>query len=87
MNIKIYSKTNCIFCFRAKEWFQKNNINYEEIQINDKIERQKFYESCGNSVKTMPQIFVDEKRIGGWKELQEFADQILSNNIAFSDNF
>jgi glutaredoxin len=32
-------------------------------------ERQKFYESVGNGVRTVPQIYVDGERIGGFQDL------------------
>ncbi|MGC8775838.1 MAG: glutaredoxin family protein [Minisyncoccia bacterium] len=30
---KIYTTPFCVYCQKAKEFFQKNNINYEEIDV------------------------------------------------------
>lgn len=69
MNIKIYSKTNCPYCVSAKMWLKNKGYTFEEIVMDNDRERQKFYESVGNGVRTVPQIFVDGERIGGYSEL------------------
>jgi glutaredoxin len=69
MNIKIYSKTNCPYCVAAKNWLKQKGYVYEEVLMDDDGERKKFYESVGNGVRTVPQIYVDGERIGGYSEL------------------
>ena len=69
MNIKVYSKTNCPYCVSAKNWLKQRGYAYEEIVIDNDGERQKFYESVGNGVRTVPQIYVDGERIGGFQDL------------------
>ena len=69
MNIKIYSKTNCPYCVAAKNWLKQKGYAYEEVLMEDENERKKFYESIGNGVRTVPQIYVDGERIGGYSEL------------------
>lgn len=31
--VKIYTTPFCVYCQKAKDFFQKNNINYEEIDV------------------------------------------------------
>lgn len=69
MKIKVYTKTICPYCTAAKNWLKSKNFVYEEINLDNDGERQKFYESVGNGVRTVPQIFVDEEHIGGYQEL------------------
>ncbi len=33
MTIKIYSTPTCVYCKMAKEFFKKNNIQYEEYNV------------------------------------------------------
>ena len=33
MNVIIYTTTNCVYCRMAKEYFKKNNVNYEEFDV------------------------------------------------------
>lgn len=69
MYVIVHSKTGCPYCDLAKQWLTKHGFDYEEVQHNDPAERKRFYESCGEGVRTVPQIFVDGKRIGGYSEL------------------
>lgn len=69
MRIKIYTKSICPYCTAAKHWLKTRNFVYEEINLDDDGERQKFYESAGDGVRSVPQIYVDEERIGGYQEL------------------
>lgn len=69
MQIKIYTKTVCPYCVAAKNWLRTKGYAYEEVTLDDDAERQKFYEAVGSGVKTVPQIFVDGERIGGYTDL------------------
>ena len=33
MKIKIYSTPVCVYCRMAKEFFKKNNVEYEEVNV------------------------------------------------------
>lgn len=32
-NVKIYSTPTCVYCKMAKEFFQKNNVHYQEFNV------------------------------------------------------
>lgn len=32
-NVKIYTTPSCVYCKMAKEFFKKNNVNYEEVDV------------------------------------------------------
>jgi glutaredoxin-related protein len=69
MKVTIYTKTICPYCTAAKNWLKSKGYTYEEINLDNDSDRQKFYESVGNGVRTVPQIYVDGERIGGYQEL------------------
>ena len=75
MKVLIYTKDNCIWCDRAKILLDSKKISYNEIDLSDDGERLKFYEKIGDNVKTVPQVFIDDKRIGGFQELKVFLDE------------
>ena len=75
MKVLIYTKDNCIWCDRAKILLDSKKISYNEIDLSDDIERLKFYEKIGDNVKTVPQVFIDDKRIGGFQDLRVFLDE------------
>ena len=75
MKVLIYTKDNCIWCDRAKIHLDSKKISYNEIDLSDDSERLKFYEKIGDNVKTVPQVFIDDKRIGGFQDLKVFLDE------------
>ena len=75
MKVSIYTKDNCIWCDRAKILLDSKKISYNEIDLSDVGERLKFYEKIGDNVKTVPQVFIDDKRIGGFQDLKVFLDE------------
>ena len=69
MAVVVYSKSMCPFCVQAKDYLKKNSVFFTEVNLDDEEKRKEFYEKCGPSVRTMPQIFLDDERIGGYKDL------------------
>lgn len=70
LKIVIYSKSACPQCDSAKMLLKTRSIAFEEIKIDDEAERLAFYEKCGPSVRQMPQIFINDQRVGGLTGLQ-----------------
>ncbi len=69
MNIKIYTKDFCIWCDRAKALLESKDLKFTEIDISNDVARSEFYSNVGEGVKTVPQVFIEGKRIGGYQEL------------------
>ena len=69
MNIRVYSKDNCVWCDRAKNLLASVNLSYEEIDLSDDNERQAFYKKVGEGISTVPQIYINDQRIGGFPQL------------------
>ena len=72
MKVEIYTKDQCIWCDRAKGLLYAHSIYFEEFDLSNDDERIKFYENLGDNVKTVPQVFIDDKRIGGYQDLKEW---------------
>jgi len=68
--VTIYTGPICNFCSAAKHLLSKKKISYEEINIgNDDKKREEMLKKS-NGTKTVPQIFIGEKHIGGYVELK-----------------
>jgi glutaredoxin 3 len=66
--IRMYSTTWCGYCVRAKALLDRRGLEYEEILMDDDDAfRQKMLDMTGRW--TVPQIFIDDKPIGGYMEL------------------
>ena len=66
--IKIYSTSWCSPCRNAKRLLDERGLSYEEIDIEqNSMSRESLFELTGG--RTVPQIVIDEKPVGGYDEL------------------
>jgi glutaredoxin len=66
--IKIYSTSWCSSCIYAKRLLSERGLEFEEINIEEKgWSRDDLFELTGG--RTVPQIIIDEKPIGGYDDL------------------
>lgn len=68
----IWSILGCPACRNAKMFLMQKNMEYEERIVGDKWTKEDFNKAVPN-VKTYPQIFIDDKHIGGWSDLLEYS--------------
>ena len=67
--VEIYYWTTCPFCIKARSLLDKKGVYYIGYDITRKDdERQKMIERTGGP-KSVPQIFIDDKHIGGCDDL------------------
>jgi len=70
MKAVVWSKDACPFCDQAKNLLKLKGIEYEERNISRDWTREQLLEAVPNA-RTVPQIFLDEKLIGGFTELRK----------------
>ena len=72
--VEIYTKSNCSYCEMAKQYFDSKNIEYS---LHDVENAETFKELLNRnpSARTMPQIFINDKLIGGYTDLLEWLKQ------------
>ena len=68
--VVIYTGPMCNFCSAAKHLLNKKKINYEEIDIGKDEKKREEMLKKSNGMKTIPQIFIGEKHVGGYIELK-----------------
>ena len=68
--VVIYTGPFCNFCSAAKHLLNKKKINYEEIDIGYDDKKREEMLKKSNGAKTIPQIFIGEKHVGGYVELR-----------------
>ena len=68
--VVIYTGPFCNFCSAAKHLLNKKKINYEEIDIGYDDKKREEMLKKSNGAKTIPQIFIEEKHVGGYVELK-----------------
>lgn len=73
MNNIIWSKDNCPYCTKAKILLDNRNIPYEERNISKEWTKESLLEAVPNA-RTVPQIFLWGKYIGGYDSLLEYIE-------------
>lgn len=67
-SIKIYTSRYCAYCSAAKNLLESKDYDFEEINMEGNQELMlEIMQKSGQ--RTVPQIFVGEKSIGGYQEL------------------
>jgi glutaredoxin 3 len=69
--VKIYSTATCPFCEKAKTLLKRLNISYEEVRVDRDQEALREFARATRGARTVPQIIIDDKCIGGFIELTE----------------
>ena len=69
MKAEIYSKTNCIFCDRAKIRLAKYNPKI--FMLDKDFTREEFFQKFPNA-KTFPQIIINNEHIGTYNQLEQW---------------
>ena len=69
MKAIVWSKDQCPYCDQAKALLKSRNIEFEERNIMHDWTREQLLEAVPN-VRTVPQIFLDDKLVGGFTELR-----------------
>lgn len=66
--VRVYSKKHCPYCVRAKELLDRKGIAYEEIDVEGKDDLRVWLAEASGQ-KTVPQIFVGERPLGGFSDI------------------
>lgn len=67
--IVVYTRRLCAYCTAAKQLLQSRGYSYREVNLDDEPFEltQEVMQRSGQ--RTVPQIFVDDRSIGGYREL------------------
>ncbi len=67
-DVKVYTTTYCAYCVRAKSLLAKRNVPFEEVDVSSDTEKREWLVKA-TGLRTVPQIFIDDKPIGGSDDL------------------
>lgn len=66
----VWSKHQCPYCDQAKALLKQRGIEFEERNIMVDWTKEQLLEAVPTA-RTLPQIFLDDKLIGGFTELRK----------------
>ena len=67
--IEIYSGDYCPYCVRAKSLLKKRGLNFIEYNVQQEPEKRVEMMKRSNGGRSIPQIFINDKHVGGCDEL------------------
>jgi glutaredoxin 3 len=70
----VWTKDLCNYCTVAKSLLTVKGIDFEERKIGRDYTREQLLEAVPNA-RTVPQIFLDGKYVGGYTELKALLDE------------
>jgi glutaredoxin 3 len=73
--IKIYTTPICPYCVRAKSLLKKKGAQYDEVDVFMDSDARREMEAKANGARTVPQIFIGEKHVGGCDDLYALESQ------------
>jgi glutaredoxin len=76
----VYSGPRCTWCDRVKVLLQQNGYAIEEKSIVDKGLIEEFQNKFNQTLRTVPQVVIDDKLIGGFAETEALIKGPLSIN-------
>ena len=77
----MYTGPLCNFCDAAKRLLVRNNLEFNEIDVSTKNDLRDEMIKKANGRRTIPQIFFDDKHIGGYQELSALEKSGELNNL------
>jgi len=79
--VEVYTTTYCPFCAQAKNLLKSKGVAFDEIDVTDDDElRAKMIEMSGGR-RTVPEIFINGKLVGGFEELKALDDSGKLDNL------
>lgn len=73
--IIIYSKAFCPYCDRAKQLLEHKGLDYTEYRVDLDPEHYQTMLAKSDGRRTLPQIFIDGRGIGGFDDLWALEQQ------------
>ena len=76
----VYTGPRCVWCDRVKTLLKDNGYEVTEKSIVDRGLIEEFQNKFNQTLRTVPQVVIDDKLIGGFAETEDFLKGPLSIN-------
>lgn len=72
---KMYSKDDCPWCVKAKDLLNNVGVEFKELKLGVDYQKEDLRELLGDNLPlTVPQVYINNKRIGGYEDLAEYLE-------------
>jgi ribonucleoside-diphosphate reductase beta chain len=90
MNVVIYSKPNCPFCTKAKDWFDRHGYTYTENVLYTDDQIMALLQKVPGA-RSVPQIYIEDKLVGTYDDLMKISDSLIKKTsgglMEFSETY
>ncbi len=69
--VLMYTTRVCPYCQMASRLFEKKGVAVEKIRVDEEPTRRQEMVDRAHGVNTVPQIFIGDRHIGGYRELAQ----------------
>ena len=76
----VYTGPRCVWCDRVKTLLKDNDYEVTEKSITDRGLIEEFQNKFNQTLRTVPQVVIEAKLIGGFAETEDFLKGPLSIN-------
>jgi len=73
--VEIYTSPFCGYCHRAKQLLRQKGVSFVEIDVMVDCDKKQEMIVRAQGGRTVPQIFIDERHIGGCDDLYALDQQ------------
>ncbi|MGR3662048.1 MAG: glutaredoxin 3 [Paracoccaceae bacterium] len=67
--VEIYTSPLCGYCHAAKRLLKSKNVAFTEIGVMGNAAKRQAMMQRANGGHTVPQIFIDDKHVGGYDDI------------------
>lgn len=68
-HIEVYTSSHCPYCDKAKMLLKHKGVTWDEIRVDQDAEAKELMLARAEGRRTVPQIFINGKGIGGCDDL------------------
>lgn len=84
LKIEIYTWDHCPYCQRAIELLNNKNVQYTRYRIDGDEEAREKMALRTNGRKTVPQIFINDKHVGGCDDIHALDEKGELDKLLFA---
>lgn len=70
-DVQVYVTSYCPYCVRAKALLDRKKVPFTEINVEDDPGKRAWLVEATGGRRTVPQIFIDGKAVGGSDDLHD----------------
>ena len=84
--VEIYTSEHCPYCHRAIGLLDTKNVKYTNYKVDQDDSLREKMVIRANGRKSVPQVFIDDKHIGGCDDTYALDDKGELDKLLFAEN-